>query len=103
MTTQKINLMDGKFEAEDAAELLNNLFSSTRSFYEIKNLRSQVRIQTDDEFAQKMIKSLETEIEKLRMSIANNSGMSLSIELIVRPAEHESITLPLARHAMAAN
>ncbi len=60
-----LSLIDGKFSATDARELLMNLFSSKIQFHQMKNFSSQERFGKDDKLAAKKIPILKENVEIL--------------------------------------
>jgi len=51
-------LIDGKYIADDAMEILMNLFNSKIYFHELKNFSLKERSGTEDKFSKKRIKEL---------------------------------------------
>lgn len=64
---KKLSLINGKFEEEEAREILMNLFSTKIQFHELRNFSSQIRFSQDDEIAQNRIPELKKSKEKLRL------------------------------------
>ncbi len=48
---EALSLIDGKFSATDARELLMNLFLSNIQFHQMKNVSSQERFGKDDKLS----------------------------------------------------
>lgn len=63
--TETLKLIDGRFQNEDATEILMSIFSSKINFYNLRNLSSYVRFGCDDEIAQQTIATLNDEMRKL--------------------------------------
>lgn len=80
---KKLVLIEGDFEAEQASEILMNIFSTKIHFHEMKNFSSQERLGKDDEMAQKRIPLLRNEIKKLEgiLSEAKNKKLLIHSEI----------------------
>ena len=63
--TKKLTLIEGSFTAEEAKEILLNVFSTKINFHEMKNFSSQERFGMEDEIAQMRIPKLKNEIENV--------------------------------------
>jgi hypothetical protein len=57
-TIEKLSLIDGTFDNEEAKEILMNLFSTKIHFHELKNFSSQERFAKNCETSQKRIPEL---------------------------------------------
>lgn len=80
---KKLVLIEGDFEAEQASEILMNIFSTKIHFHEMKNFSSQERLGKDDEMAQKRIPVLRNEMKKLEeiLSEAKNKKLLIHSEI----------------------
>ena len=80
---KKLVLIEGDFEAEQASEILMNIFSTKIHFHEMKNFSSQERLGKDDEMAQKRIPVLRNEMKKLEeiLSEAKNKKFLIHSEI----------------------
>lgn len=63
--TEKLTLIEGIFLAEEAREILINIFSTKINFHELKNFSSLEKHGKADKTAQKRIPELKREMEKL--------------------------------------
>ena len=79
--TNKLTLIEGSFTAEEAKEILLNIFSTKINFHEMKNFSSQERFGKEDEIAQMRIPKLKNEIENVLqlISVANLNKNKLTI------------------------
>jgi hypothetical protein len=69
-TTEKLTLIEGQFNSEEADEILTNIFTTKIHFHKMKNFGSQERYGKDDETAQQRIPALKKEMEKLKIILA---------------------------------
>ncbi|ULQ54296.1 hypothetical protein [Flavihumibacter fluvii] len=67
---EKLILIKGTFNDEDAKEILMNIFSAKIHFHELKNFSSQERFGKEDETAKKRIPDLKRSIDKIEDKIA---------------------------------
>ncbi len=81
----KLKLIEGVFQQEDAKEILMKIFLDKINFHNIKNWSSQERFGKDDEFAQKRIPALKIEMDKLQKILseakAKNKRLKISSEI----------------------
>lgn len=68
--TEMLSLINGKFNGEEANEILLNLFSTKIHFHELKNFSSRERFGKDDETAQRRIPELKKGREKVKQMVA---------------------------------
>ena len=66
---QEINLLDDLFSADEANEILLNMYKSKIQFHKIKNLSSNVRYGVADEVAIQRIEELNKSVEQLNQII----------------------------------
>jgi hypothetical protein len=66
---QKFNLIEGEFSQTEAMEILDNVFSSKIQFHKMKNFRSQIRFEKDDETSLERINQLKESIEIVSKAI----------------------------------
>lgn len=80
---EKLVLIEGDFEAEQATEILMNIFSTKIHFHEMKNFSSQEQFGEHDEIAQKRIPALRNEMKKLEeiLSEAKNKKLLIHSEI----------------------
>ncbi|MEO5642975.1 MAG: hypothetical protein ABIQ40_08245 [Bacteroidia bacterium] len=67
---EKLSLIEGNFCADEASEILRNVFSAKISFHENKNFSSQERFGKHDETAQRRIPELKNSMNKLLKIVA---------------------------------
>ena len=84
---EKLTLIEGNFSFDEAKEILISMFSSKINFHNIQNWSSQERFGKDDETAQKKVRLLKNEIEKLEEIILNaksqNKKLVIKSEIII--------------------
>lgn len=83
--SEKLTLIDGKFDHEEAKGILMNIFNTKIQFHELKNFSSQERNGKDDAIAIKRIPELKhdlTNIEKILADAkSNNKKMIVKSEV----------------------
>jgi hypothetical protein len=79
---EKLKLIEGDFSFNEAKEILTSMFNSKINFHNIQNWSSQERFGKDDETAQRKIRLLKNEIEKLEEIILN--AKSLNKKLVIK-------------------
>lgn len=62
---EKLSLIEGCFDANEANEILTNIYLTKLNFHKIKNFSSQERLGKDDSTAVKRIPELKLNMEKL--------------------------------------
>lgn len=79
---KEINLINGEFSAQEAQEILINIFSKKIQFHELKNLRSLLQNGIQDEIAERRVPELKTGIDELLKIVteANKNDKLLSIK-----------------------
>jgi hypothetical protein len=84
---EKLKLIEGDFSFNEAKEILTSMFNSKINFHNIQNWSSQERFGKDDETAQKKVRLLKNEIEKLEEIILNaksqNKKLVIKSEIII--------------------
>lgn len=85
MKNEKVNLIDGTYSIDEAAELVNAIINAAKNCHQIKNLSSQVRFDIEDETAIRNICSLEKERDKFKQIVSHarsqNKNLILRSEL----------------------
>jgi hypothetical protein len=81
-TTNQLNFIEGQFTAEEAKEILINIFTTKIKFHELKNFSSQIRNGHGDDFAQKRILFLNEELKKIQTII--EEANTLNKKLIIK-------------------
>jgi len=86
-TAKNLSLITGSFNADDATEILINVFSAKIKFHELKNFSSQERFGMDDETAKKRIPDLKSSMNKIQDIIdeakAKNKKLKITSEVII--------------------
>ncbi|HEY0744765.1 MAG TPA: hypothetical protein VGD40_25035 [Chryseosolibacter sp.] len=67
--SKTVTLIDGRFDTEDARDLLTDIFSLKTNYLRIKNLRSWVQCGNDDGNCHENIARLEAEMKKLQETL----------------------------------
>lgn len=84
---EKLKLIEGNFSFNEAKEILTSMFNSKINFHNIQNWSSQERFGKDDETAQRKVRLLKNEIEKLEEIILNaksqNKKLVIKSEIII--------------------
>lgn len=82
---EKLKLIEGSFQTDEAKEILMNVFSTKIQFHNLKNFSSQERFGKADEFAENRILELKNEIKKfqkiLEQARVNNHKIHISSEI----------------------
>lgn len=82
---EKLSLIEGEFDALEANEILQNIFSTKINFHKMKNFSSQERFGIEDQTAIKRLPVLILNLEKLNNIIANaelhNKKLKISSEI----------------------
>jgi hypothetical protein len=63
-TNLKLSLINGVYSSEEAKEILMNVFASKIQFHELKNLRSIVTRDTEDEISTLRVRQLKQAVEQ---------------------------------------
>ncbi len=79
---EKLILIDGEFQQEEAREILMNVFSTKINFHQFKNFSSQERFGKEDETAIRRIPALKLEVLRLEKMLAD--AKSKNKKMIVR-------------------
>lgn len=84
---EQLKLIEGKFQHDEAKEILLNIFSAKLNFHQMKNFSSQERFGKDDETALIRIPALKMEVLKLKAILAeaelNNKKLRISSEITI--------------------
>lgn len=90
-SNQKITLIDGVFQVDEANEILMEMFQTKIKFHELRNFSAQVRFGKEDSLAQKRIPELKNCIESIREIIheakASNKKLIISSQIFVSLSE----------------
>lgn len=85
--TEKLILIEGTFESEEAKEILMNIFTTKITFHQRNNFSFQERFGKDHETAKKRIPALQKEVMKLRSIIelaeAQNKKLQIHSEITI--------------------
>lgn len=90
-SVQKITLIEGLFNDEEANDILMEMFQTKIKFHELRNFSSQVRFGKDDSLAQKRIPELKKCIENIQEIIneakSSNKKLVISSQILVSLSE----------------
>ena len=78
---EKLSLIDGSFDANEANEILTNIFSTKINFHKVKNFSSQVRFDKEDQNAIRRIAELKENLEKVSKIIAEARFQNQRIQI----------------------
>lgn len=91
--SEKLRLIEGSFENDEANELLVAIFSYKINFYKLKNLGFYARYGSDSDEAQQNIIALTNEMQKLQSLLAaaraQNKKLSISSQVLISVSDHE--------------
>lgn len=89
--TKKLTLIEGSFTAEEAKEILLNIFSTKINFHDMKNFSSQERFGMEDEIAKIRIPKLKNEIENVLQMVLeanlNKNKLMITSEINISLSE----------------
>ena len=89
--TKKLTLIEGSFTAEEAKEILLNMYSTKINFHEMKNFSSQERFGMEDEIAKMRIPKLKNEIENVLQLVSvadlNKNKLVITSEINISLSE----------------
>jgi hypothetical protein len=89
--TKKLTLIEGSFTAEEAKEILLNMYSTKINFHEMKNFSSQERFGMEDEIAKMRIPKLKNEIENVLQMVSvadlNKNKLMITAEINISLSE----------------
>ena len=92
-TNLKLSLINGVYSSEEAKEILMNVFASKIQFHELKNLRSIVTRDTEDEISTLRVRQLKLAVDQfnelLKQAEENNLELAIqsSIQISLRKSE----------------
>jgi predicted enzyme involved in methoxymalonyl-ACP biosynthesis len=92
-TNLNLSLINGVYSSEEAKEILMNVFASKIQFHELKNLRSIVTIDTEDEISTLRVRQLKQAVDQfnelLKQAEENNLELAIqsSIQISLRKSE----------------
>jgi hypothetical protein len=81
-TNLNLSLINGFYSSEEAKEILMNVFASKIQFHELKNLRSMVTRDCEDDTSTLRVTQLKKAVEELNelLKKANENNLELSIQ-----------------------
>ena len=86
-----MTLIEGSFTAEEAKEILLNIFSTKINFHDMKNFSSQERFGMEDEIAKMRIPKLKNEIGNLLQLVSvaylNKNKLTITSEINISLSE----------------
>jgi hypothetical protein len=82
---KKIKLINGQFSANDAQEILMDLYTKNIQFNKVKNFSSQIRFGNDDQNALKRVEELKENLANISsiISQAKSQNKNLVIDSFV--------------------
>jgi hypothetical protein len=82
---KKIKLINGQFSANDAQEILMDLYTKNIQFNNVKNFSSQIRFGNDDQNALRRVEELKENLANISsiISQAKNQNKNLIIDSFV--------------------
>jgi hypothetical protein len=92
-TNLNLSLINGVYSSEEAKEILMNVFASKIQFHELKNLRSIVTRDTEDEISTLRVRQLKQAVDQfnelLKQAEENNLELAIqsSIQISLRKSE----------------
>ena len=92
-TNLNLSLINGVYSSEEAKEILMNVFASKIQFHELKNLRSMVTRDTEDEISTLRVRQLKQAVDQfnelLKQAEENNLELAIqsSIQISLRKSE----------------
>jgi hypothetical protein len=92
-TNLNLSLINGVYSSEEAKEILMNIFASKIQFHELKNLRSIVTRDTEDEISTLRVRQLKQAVDQfnelLKQAEENNLELAIqsSIQISLRKSE----------------
>ncbi|MGB8704813.1 MAG: hypothetical protein WCD31_07275 [Gillisia sp.] len=74
-------LVKGRFDPEEAAEIVNTLFSKKINFHDLKSFSDGIRFGSQDETSEKRIKELKAARENAKrlLELAKSTGKSIRL------------------------
>ncbi len=89
---EKLKLIQGTFTGDEAKDILLSIYASKINFHKMKNFSSQEWYGKNDELADKRLKELTSEVEKikaiLKISEADNLKINITSEIVIE-LKHE--------------
>jgi hypothetical protein len=82
LKSNQLNFIEGQFTAEEAKEILTNIFVTKIKFHELKNFSTEIRDGQSHLFSQNRIKFLNEELLKIEDII--NEAKILNKKLILK-------------------
>ena len=98
-TKSNLILINGLFSPEEAKEVLMNILASKVQFHELKNLRSIVTKDSEDQTSISRVRQLKETIEELKLILneasENNMGLSIksNIEITLKKSNKDKVLL----------
>ena len=98
-TKSNLILINGIFSPEEAKEVLMNILASKVQFHELKNLRSIVTKDSEDQTSISRVRQLKETIEELKLILneasENNMGLSIksNIEITLKKSNKDEVLL----------
>ena len=97
-TNLNLSLINGFYSPEEAKEILMNVFASKIQFHELKNLRSMVTRDCEDDTSTLRVTQLKKAVEELNelLKKANENNLELSIQSSIEIALRKSEKIEVA-------
>jgi hypothetical protein len=97
-TNLNLSLINGVYSSEEAKEILMNIFASKIQFHELKNLRSIVTRDTEDEISTLRVRQLKQAVEQFNelMKQAEENNLELAIQSSIQISLRKSEKIEVA-------
>ena len=97
-TNLNLSLINGVYSSEEAKEILMNVFASKIQFHELKNLRSMVTRDTEDEISTLRVRQLKQAVEQFNelMKQAEENNLELAIQSSIQISLRKSEKIEVA-------
>jgi len=97
-TNLNLSLINGVYSSEEAKEILMNVFASKIQFHELKNLRSIVTRDTEDEISTLRVRQLKQAVEQFNelMKQAEENNLELAIQSSIQISLRKSEKIEVA-------
>ena len=97
-TNLNLSLINGVYSSEEAKEILMNVFASKIQFHELKNLRSIVTRDTEDEISTLRVRQLKQAVDQfnelLKQAEENNLELAIQSSIQISLRKSEKIEVP---------
>lgn len=97
-TNLNLSLINGVYSSEEAKEILMNVFASKIQFHELKNLRSIVTRDTEDEISTLRVRQLKQAVDQFNelLKQAEEYNLELAIQSSIQISLRKSEKIEVA-------